>query len=202
MLEKIKDILYDLSDFLLMFVIVAVIILSISSIMSSTFGIDLQNNASTNIAKDKVSKVDEDKVEKPNTEVTTPKEDEKTNSDETDNSVDNQTDNSNQPDKKDNKDNEGTTTDNTTTNEENNEGNTTDNTTTNEENTEVVFTISQGTTPRDLAKSLKDKKVISDSQKFLLLLVEKKLDTKIRTGTFKLKTNMTNQEVLDVIFKK
>ncbi len=197
MLEKIKDILYDLSDFLLMFVIVAVIILSISSIMSSTFGIDLQNNASTNIAKDKVSKVDKE----PNTEVTKPKEDEKTNSEETDNTADNQTDSSNTTDEKDKKDNNATTTDNTTTNQENNEDSTTDNTTANGEKKEITFTITQGTTPRDLSKSLKDQNIISDSQKFLLLLVEKKLDTKIRTGTFKLKTNMTNQEVLDVIFK-
>ncbi len=206
MLEKIKDILYDLSDFLLMLVIVAVIIFSISSIMSSTFGIDLQNNASTNIAKEKIAKVDKkqpeekatdvdkSKNDEEKTDVDKPKDDEE-NKDKKDNSTEAQTNTD-----EENKDN----TDSTKTDkkeEQTNKSSTTDNSTTNGENNEVSFTINPGDTPLKVCKDLKAKNIISDTSKFLNLLVKKKLDTKLRIGTVKLRQNMSDEEVLKVMFK-
>ncbi len=207
MLEKIKDILYDLSDFITTFVIVGIIIISISSIMSSTFGIDLQNNVSTNMIAEQNKKIDEKKnkenSESKDTNVSETNTDENNKTSENNNTDTNNDESSNKKEQEEN----NKPVQNTDQNENNQEGQTneqnnssTDNSTTNEQNNEVTIEIVSGQSASQLANNLFEKEIIKDKQKFLNYLSENQLDTQIKPGKFKLKKGMTLGDVATTLF--
>lgn len=172
MIEKLKNLMYDLSDYLTTIIIILIIVFSITSIMSSSLGIGFKENENEKLIK----KAGE---EKKNTEVK--KEKEKL-----------------QPSVEKEKEQK---TDETKTETTTQETKVEPPKPVLETPKDVELVISSGQTARGLADDLFNKNVIKDKDKFLNFLVNNNLDTLIKTGTFKLKEKMQFEEIKNILFK-
>lgn len=64
---------------------------------------------------------------------------------------------------------------------------------------EVRFVIKMGTSAYQIAYDLKAQGLIDNQGKFLDRLAERKLDTRLQAGTFRLRTGMTLDQVIDAL---
>lgn len=70
------------------------------------------------------------------------------------------------------------------------------------EGVEISFNIPSGTFPGKIADILIDKALIEDKQTFLTRCIELKLDTKLKSGDFKIKTGTSLDDVIKIIAKQ
>lgn len=68
-----------------------------------------------------------------------------------------------------------------------------------QDNTLVVFTVQPGQTLRDVAAKLEEAKLITDARKFRAYVRIKSLGSKVRTGEYALKRNMSPGEILKIL---
>lgn len=72
----------------------------------------------------------------------------------------------------------------------------------NNEGVEVSFNIPDGTFPGKIADILIDKALIEDKQTFIIRCTELKLDTKLKSGDFKIKIGTSLDDVIKIIAKQ
>lgn len=68
-----------------------------------------------------------------------------------------------------------------------------------QDDTLVVFTVKSGETLRDIAARLESEKLITDARKFRAYVRIKSLGSKVRTGEYALKRNMSPGEILKIL---
>lgn len=182
MLKQIKNFLYDISDIIITLIIIAVIVFSISMIMSSSIGVDFstqfsdiepeaQPQQTQEVAKPSQSNVvTESKPSLPN--------------DNTNSTASNPENTTNKP----------ATTQSTQTQPAAQ--------TNTQQNQEIVIEFKPGSYPSELAQTMQEKGVITDANAFVNFLVEKELDTVLQPGTYTFKQGMTNEEISKVLFSE
>lgn len=186
MFEKIKNIFYDLSDLFVTILIIAVIVVSISLIMSSSIGIDFQKQLKD---IERVSTTTEQKeptkqnVEKPVKEANDPtvKKQPTTSTNDNTNSVTSNQENQAKP-KEESKPVEKKPVANE------------------QKSKSVVITYPAGEPLQNFAKNLQEQKVIDSSDAFIALLVEQELDTLVQPGEYTFTTQSTPAEVIKILF--
>ncbi len=186
--EKIKDFLYDATDYLLILVIVVGVVAVIGWRLDILFAKDMD-------------KIDGDHEKPPITIV-----DSGEKSDTTDKEIDKDEDN----DANENKDNEDKI-DNTDDNEnKDNTGSEVDQNTNNDDkdkdsqsSTEeiVVVKIPSGSFPPAIANILLEKGLIDNKMDFLIKSQELKLDTKLKSGEFKIKKGTSLEDLIKLLAK-
>ncbi len=70
------------------------------------------------------------------------------------------------------------------------------------ENKEITFVVNSGSTGYQIAKDLKSKGIITNINDFIKRLDELKLANKLRTGEFKLNTNMNLDDIINTLAGK
>ena len=68
-----------------------------------------------------------------------------------------------------------------------------------QDSTLVVFTVKPGQTLRDIAARLEEEKLITDARKFRAYVRIRSLGSKVRTGEYALKRNMSPGEILKIL---
>jgi UPF0755 protein len=68
-----------------------------------------------------------------------------------------------------------------------------------QDDTLIVFNVKQGQTLRDVATKLEEEKLITDARKFRAFVRIKSLGSKVRTGEYALKRNMSPMEILKIL---
>lgn len=63
----------------------------------------------------------------------------------------------------------------------------------------IEFKISSGDTLSDIANNLIDLSIIEDKEEFIKFVKDKKLDKKLRPGTYKLKLNLSYSSILEIL---
>lgn len=63
----------------------------------------------------------------------------------------------------------------------------------------IEFKISSGDTLSDIANNLIDLSIIEDKEEFIKFVKDKKLDKKLRPGTYKLKPNLSYSSILEIL---
>lgn len=171
-MEKIKDVLYDLSDFLLTLIIILVIIIAITFVMTRTFDLDLQ--------KESIFEFIKGDSPQPEPNVTIPATDEPvktpTETGEAQTSIEPVL---------------PTPTETTTPTETQ----TTEPTT----STAIEVTFDAGDTSDVFAEKLLSAGVITSADDFVSTLIERGLDTVLQPGTFNFKKGMSIDEVINVL---
>lgn len=77
-----------------------------------------------------------------------------------------------------------------------------DNTNPSNDGAEISFNIPEGTFPGKIADILIEKALIEDKQAFIIRCTELKLDTKLKSGDFKIKTGTSLDDVIKIIAKQ
>lgn len=175
MLEKIKDIIYDLSDYLVTLIIIFFIVISIAFVMTKSYGLDFSKN-------DLLSLFNKEEIEIP-----TPEPEPVINNQPV---VDPQT----QVPEKEDEENEDKDTEDKDPDKEDEDDNKSD------ASKDYVLVIESGANSNSIADELEEAGVISDSYDLVNALVERGLDTAIQLGEFTFKPNMTIDQVLDILF--
>lgn len=177
MFEKLKDIFYDISDYVVTIIIVFFIVISIGFIMTKSYGLEFSKNdllsffqsgKNTEVIATGTSDDEKDKVEKTTPE--TPTDVVETSTPETSTA--------------------GTTTPETDTPE----------TEEAQKDEAVEVGIYEGDDAYDIAERLVENGVIKDAQDFVNELIERGLDTSVRVGEYNFKKDMTMDEVFTVLF--
>lgn len=171
MLEKIKDIIYDLSDYLVTLIIIFFIVISIAFVMTKSYGLDFSKN-------DLLSLFNREEIESP---VTAPEPEPKPEpvvSPEP--QEDSQTQDQEEEEDTQDKDSEDDKQDTTSG--------------------DYLLVIESGASSNSIANELEEAGVISDSYELVNTLVERGLDTAIQLGEFSFKTNMSIDQVIDILF--
>ncbi|MDM8534326.1 hypothetical protein QUF55_06430 [Clostridiaceae bacterium HSG29] len=178
MIEKIKDILYDLTDFILVLIIVVFMVSVISIKVTDSLSINpfniINNTLKQNeLAVDNTEGTDNIESNLPDIETNITIE-EPTNQKpeeiliEPDPNLDTE---ENKPEEKN-------------------------------EVKELKITIKSGSTGYDIAKLLKSNKLIEDTQVFISRVEELKLGAKLRSGTFKLNSSLSLDDIIFIIAGK
>ena len=176
MFEKLKDIFYDISDYVVTIIIVFFIVISIGFIMTKSYGLEFSKN-------DLLSFFQKGS-EKESVVTITPTEKENSTTETTISPI------TNTPA-------EGTTSSPTTTSP----GATTTPPTTEEpKKVEVQVVISEGDGAYTIGESLVEKGVIKNAEEFVNELINRGLDTSVRVGDYTFKKDMTMDEVFSVLF--
>lgn len=183
MFEKFKDFLYSISDFLLTFVIILIIVVSISFVMTKSFNIDFSKGNLLSVETgEKKSSLESSKKDDNLPGV---------------NIIGSET-------------NEGTETNTTSTSITTPVETSSDNLKPkSEESTKPVVTqtndveisVDEGDYPGIVADKLFESGVIKSKGAFLDKIIEKKLEGSLQLGKYKFNRNMTIDEVIDVLFK-
>jgi hypothetical protein len=172
MLEKIKDILYDLTDFALVILIIVIMTTVISIKITDAMSVNLfsffNNEETTETAvvdePEEPIKEDDDVEEiiiKP----------------EFDESIENQENEANE-------------------NDESNENNNATENTSVEANKEVTIVIESGSTGYAIAKKLRDNELIEDTSVFISRVEDLELGASLQSGTFVLNTSQTLDDMI------
>ena len=178
-MEKLKDFLYDITDFLLGLSIIFIMILVISFKVTDSFSLSLKSiiNNDTPSQKELVENENsntniEQIVIKPNTDDTS--ENSNTNIEQNYNSDNAENENSSNLNREDNSSNQEV------------------------ELKEIKLNVKSGTTGYGIAKLLKEKNLIADTQSFISRVEKRELGSKLRSGEFLL----TNKDSMDQIIDK
>jgi len=199
-IEKLKDILYDGIDYILIIGIIAVIAFTINWKLNGIFAVadvdELYSQSSdTNEStedKDKIEKIssDEDEVdtaEKEEDEEYPTSNEDKT--EETSNEIKNNNENNvdKQEDKKDN------SKEDTQTAEKYNNDNS------NENNEVITVSIPAGSLPGDIGNILTSKGLVESKEAFLRRVAETGTEKKLRYGEFEISKNSTIDEIISIL---
>lgn len=189
--EKLKDFLYDATDYVLILVIIVGVAVIIGWRLDILFAKDMDKHDIDNDKTTITNIVDNDKdshndKEKDNI-------DDSTNNDIEDNNVDIDNNNNNNIDTNDNEVDEGNNdsiSDNDTIIDTN-------------PNTEEIITlkIPSGSLPPTIANILLEKGLIDNKMDFLIKSQELKLDTKLKSGEFKIKKGTSLEELIKTLAK-
>lgn len=182
-MEKIKDIIYEVSDIILAIIIIVAVSSIIYWKVSDTLTFSLNEITGVQVSNHNSSDTDNNLVysdlEEPNTD---------------DTNIDNQnTDNTNTDD---------TNTHDTNTNDIGTNNNNTLNNSQSQNTTEVKninFTIPKGSTGISIANILVEKGLIENNNDFVDRVEERKLGSKLRAGDFTVKNISTLDEIIDII---
>ena len=171
MLEKIKDILYDLTDFALVILIIVIMTTVISIKITDAMSVNLfsffNNEKTSETATIDAPEAPIEEADDIEEIIIKPEFDEATN-------------------------NEGDTTNDTThNNEENN-----DSETTIESNKKVTIVIESGSTGYSIAKKLRDNALIEDTSVFISRVEDLQLGAKLQSGTFELNTSQSLDDMI------
>ena len=153
-LDKIKDILYDGTEYILMIAIIAAVALVINWRLDGLFAMDVENS-DKQITLDNESIVDDYNEYVKNTEDETPKEEE------------------------------------TEDNEEVKET----------ENVVINITIPSGSLPNEIANILVSNGLVESKSEFINKVVEMGVETKLKSGTFKIPKGSSIEEIVNIISK-
>jgi hypothetical protein len=173
MLEKIKDLLYDLTDFALVILIIIIMTTVISVKITDAMSVNLFSLFNNETAGETaVIDTPEDPIAEKDDEVEEiiikPEFDESS-------------------------DNEESTSGETN---ENNESNDTSETTSTESNKEVTIIIESGSTGYAIAKKLRDNALIEDTSAFINRVEDLQLGAKLQSGTFVLNTSQSLDDMI------
>ncbi|SCG82956.1 hypothetical protein DW1_1385 [Proteiniborus sp. DW1] len=186
--EKIKDFLYDATDYLLILVIIVGVVAVIGWRLDILFAKDMD-------------KTDEAHDKPPIVNVTSDKKDNDTDSDKKDNDITDNNDNMDSNDKEDNI-NQDETRDNTDNeNDQNTDNNDEDIDSKPDTDEIVIFKIPSGSFPPAIANILLEKGLIDNKMDFLIKSQELKLDTKLKSGEFKIKKGTDLEELIKILAK-
>ncbi|WP_459129982.1 hypothetical protein [Guggenheimella bovis] len=171
MLEKLKNVFYDVSDFLITLVILLIIVISISFIMNNSLGLNLSKESifdtlNNKPAPEPATTVSNEPVKIPTTEPVKEQSSEPTLTTEPVRPVQ-----SNEP------------------------------VAPVVERKKVKISVQDKTTWRMIASALVNNGVIEDGDAFIQEIAHQGLDTKLKPGNFTFEEGMTIQEVIDVMFK-
>jgi len=196
-IEKLKDILYDGIDYILIIGIIAAIALTINSKLNGIFAVsDVEElySESSEVEKsleenDKTEEVssNEDEVDKEETA----SEENVDKTEET--SEDNKNNNENNVDKPEKK--EDTSKENTQTAEETNKEKS------DESNEVVIVSIPAGSLPGDIGNILTSNGLVESKEVFLKRVAETGTEKKLRYGKFKISKNSTIDEIINILAK-
>lgn len=177
-IEKIKDFLYDATDYLLILAIIVGVVVVIGWRLDILFAKDMDKLDTNN---DKAPVTDVVKNEKDNTD------------EENDNVVDNTDEGTNDND--DNKIDENI--------DDNNSDNDSNTNTDVKPDTEEMITVKipSGSLPPTIANILLEKGLIDNKMDFLIKSQELKLDTKLKSGEFNIKKGTSLEEVIRMLAK-
>lgn len=157
-LDKIKDILYDGTEYILMIAIIAVVALVINWRLDGLFAMDVENS-DKQITLDNESIVDEYNEYLENIEDEAPEE-EKTEDNEKDNEKDAE-----------------------------------------EKGIIVNVTIPSGSLPNEIANILVSNGLVESKSEFINKVVEMGVETKLKSGTFKIPKGSSIEEIVNIISK-
>lgn len=183
--EKIKDFLYDATDYVLILVIIVGVVAVIGWRLDILFAKDMDKPDGEHNNKAPITDV-----------VSNEKDNNKdTEKDNTDDVSDEDGSNSATDDEDDQKIDNGDTQSN------NNDGN--DKTTDSKPNTEEIITVKipSGSFPPAIANILLDKGLIDNKMDFLIKSQELKLDTKLKSGEFQIKKGISLEELIRILAK-
>lgn len=171
MLEKIKDILYDLTDFALVILIIVIMTTVISIKITDAMSVNLfsffnnEETAETAVIDEPEEPIKDDDVEEI---IIKPEFNESANNEE---NTTNETD------------------------EENESNNVSENTST-DSNREVTIVIESGSTGYAIAKKLRDNQLIEDTSVFISRVEDLELGASLQSGTFVLNTSQTLDDMI------
>lgn len=170
MFEKIKDLIYDISDYLVTIIIVFFIVISIAFVMTKSYGLDFSKNDLLSLFQNEAN-IKEEEIKTPTSPpaevkpetlapapaptpmpppTSTPSQEEK--------------------DKEE------------------------------KEKNEIVVAVEEGDGSYDIGERLEDAGVIKDSNELAVTLVERELDTDLQVGEYTFKKDMTIDQVINVLF--
>ena len=186
MFEKLKDIFYDISDYVVTIIIVFFIVISIGFIMTKSYGLEFSKNdllsffqkgKNTEVLSTKTPSEVQGNVPKTSTEIPKTTADPKTETPLTTTGTTSTT---------------GTTTDPDKTAEDDKKEE--------DKDQPVPVEIYEGDGAYDIAGRLVDSGVIKDADEFVNELIARGLDTSVRIGQYNFKKDMTMDEVFKVLF--
>lgn len=189
MVEKIKDLLYDLTDFVLVIIIVAIMFSVLSLKITDSLSINVlnvfhkDNNTESVVINDSNNTIDnkenlEDIAIKPENN------DSITNDEISENNEINMTED------------ENTSVDETANVDDDT------NIPNSSENTQIIINIESGSTGYKIAKILKDNNLIEDTSVFISRVEELNLGAKLRSGSFTLNTSQSLDDMIYIIAGK
>lgn len=176
MINKLKDIFYDLSDFILTLIIILVIILAIAFIMTRTFNIDIESDSIFDLLNDG------DRPTAVTDETSEPESDEMPMTDETESPTESIVPINPIPESEEAETQESVPAETT------------------EPNAQIEIEIPPGGTATQFSQDLEEAGIIEDSQTLLNQLTEDGLDTRLQTGNYVFTPNMTYQDIVNVLF--
>lgn len=175
MLEKIKDIIYDISDYLVTIIIIFFIVISIAFVMSRSYGLEFSKNDLLSLFnKESQELVKEPEVETPDFSFEDEEEEEEKEPSDED---------------LDDKDPEDADED---EDEEEKEASDSD--------SDYLLEIVSGDSSSTISLRLEEAGVIEDSSELANALVEQGLDTQIQLGDFTFGKNLTVNQVIEILF--
>lgn len=175
MFEKIKDLIYDLSDYLVTIIIVFFIVISIAFVMTKSYGLDFSKNDLLSLFNKEIVKEEIKAPEK--TPDTTPA----TGTPTTGTPTPTPTPAPQTP--------TPTPAPAPTTPDKDKE-----------ENKDIVIEVYPGDGSYDIGERLVEAGVLKDSSEFAIALMERGLDTDLQVGEYTFKKNMTLDQVIAVLF--
>ncbi len=182
-MEKLKNFAYDISDLLFSLIIIAIIFAVVSWKLTDVMQINWFSNINENPIE-----IDESMTASSLDKINNLPANEPTVSDTTVTEVTEVSEV-----------NETTTTD---TEEKKPEAEATTETNKTSEGKNITFTVKSGSTGYKIAKNLKNQGIIDDVNTFIKKLDEMKLANKLRSGKFKLNTNMSLEEIIKILAGK
>ena len=178
-LEKLKDFLYDATDYIIMLVVVFVVAGIIGwrlEILFAEDGPEEQQENNKIVASDKINKNKE-------------KDNETTKKDKAiDGNKDKQEDEKNDKDKKEDEKNKDLSKD---KNEDNDK----------DKDEVITVSIPKGSVSQTIAEILLENGLIEDKKDFLKTVKDLNLETKLKPGKFDIKSDSTYEEILEIISK-
>jgi len=187
-IEKIKDFLYDATDYVLILVIVVGVVAVIGWRLDILFAKDMDIPSEENkvvITNQDSDKKDENKGMEKDTAATNPDE-----SNKNENSIDDKSQNQ-----------QDTTS--TESNDNSNNKTTNENVKDTQADAEELITVKipSGSLPPTIANILLEKGLIENKMEFLIKAQELKLDTKLKSGEFKIKKGIELEELIKLLAK-
>lgn len=183
-IEKIKDFLYDAIDYVLILVIIVGVAAIIGWRLDILFAKDMDKH-DTDYDKTPITDIVENNKDNDNFN--------DTEKDNTDDNSNQETDNSNDNEIDENLDNDDPNNDNGDKNTD----------TDVETNTDEIITVKipSGSLPPTIANILLEKGLIENKMEFLIKSQELKLDTKLKSGEFKINKNISLEDLIKTLAK-
>ncbi len=180
MFEKIKDFVYDISDYLVTIIIIFLIVISIAFVMTKSYGLDFSKNDLISLFnKEELVQSKEPPQVEPSKPTPPPEAppliEEEKQDDEEDKEV--KEEDEEKKEKEEDEDKE-----------------------VKEDKEDYILHIEPGDQSNSISERLEKAGVIKDAYELAVVLAERGLDTALQIGDFTFKKNMTIEQVIDVLF--